>query len=165
MKHDETNSNFDEVETPHDPTSRKIRQATLRRILQTQELTSQIDALNALKTSGVLATQSSVSRDFRELGVVKVSGKYQLPQDAQEELAGRFTDPFLEVQRFVHKVRTVSDHLLVIKTSAAAAHVVASLIDHLQDDKIAGTVAGDDTIFVATMNREAQLELEKYLLG
>ncbi len=53
----------------------------------------------------------------------------------------------------------------MIKTSAAAAHVVAAVIDQSELEGVAGTVAGDDTIFVATSSREVQLGLEKQLLG
>ncbi len=54
------------------------RQDALSRLLNTQVITSQTEVVDFLRTLGVAATQSSVSRDFRELGVVKVGGRYQM---------------------------------------------------------------------------------------
>jgi transcriptional regulator of arginine metabolism len=98
-----------------------------------------------LARRGLEATQSSVSRDLRELGVAKVGGRYVAPPEREgdpQELAG--------AAAFVRTVRPAGPNLTVVLTVVGAAQTVALAIDRAGWPGVVGTLGGDDTVFVAT---------------
>ena len=98
-----------------------------------------------LGQQGFLATQSSVSRDLRELGAIKTTRGYELPE------AGGADDVELKsVAEFVRSLRPAGPHLLVIRTAIGAAQRVALALDRVDWPEIVGNIGGDDTVFVAT---------------
>jgi transcriptional regulator of arginine metabolism len=113
----------------------------------------------ALVARGVPATQSSVSRDLRALSVAKVGGRYVLPSAAHEPLAVDPSSRLAEVARFIHSVQRAGPNLLVLHTSAGAAQGVGFAIDAAGWTEIVGTVAGDDTLFLATGGAAGQRRL------
>lgn len=143
---------------------KEIRQKLLTNILNDRDITSQEDIVRALQERGVSATQASVSRDIRQLGVVKVRGFYKV-RDSLSSPNGQVDQDNAVAKQFVRSFIGVSNNLLVIRTSPGAAHVVASLIDGAKVEGVAGTVAGDDTIFVATLERQSQERLVLLLTG
>lgn len=99
----------------------------------------QNELLNELKALGYDITQSSISRKLKQLGVIKLHGKYQLLNRAKNTISETEIIP-------------VPPNLLVIKTIPGHANVIASIIDdHLisSDSHFIATIAGDDTVFVA----------------
>jgi len=108
-----------------------------------------------LKEQGHEVTQSSVSRDLRNMGVLKASGRYVLPP---EEVA-RPDGDFGMLAQFVRGVKRAGPSLTVLKTTIGAAQSVAVAIDRAEWPEVAGTISGDDTIFIATANSRAQDEL------
>jgi len=104
-----------------------------------------------LRRAGHHATQSSISRDLRELGVAKLGDRYVLPDDSAPAL-----DDFAAVAAFVRDLKPAGPCLTVIRTSAGAAQSVAIVLDRAQWPEIIGTLSGDDTIFVATQGAAAQ---------
>lgn len=127
------------------------RHALIIQLVSTRYLATQNDLIEALREHQVSSTQSSISRDIRELGLIKVCGQYQSPQH-QPILTKAVLD--VEQRKYIQKIEIVSANLIVIKTQAATANVVASAIDHLAWPEIAGTIAGDDTIFLAIRSEE-----------
>lgn len=117
--------------------SKRERQALLIEILQNKDLRSQDEVALELVGRGVDATQSSVSRDLKELGVIKVDGIYRMPRKEER--------PWLTLLG----AEAVHGALLVLKTAEGQAQVIAVQIDHAKIPEVAGTIAGDDTIFVA----------------
>jgi transcriptional regulator of arginine metabolism len=107
-----------------------------------------------LGKAGFPATQSSVSRDLRELGVAKRGDRYVLPEESAPVL-----DDFSTVSRFVRGIRPAGPNLIVVRTTAGAAQSVAIVLDRADWPEAAGTLSGDDTIFVATANAAAQRRL------
>ena len=103
---------------------------------------------------GIEATQSSVSRDLRELGIAKLAEGYGriAPQTSAVTNAELPAD-------FVRDVRTAGQSLTVIRTATGAAQRVALYLDRSDWPEIVGTVSGDDTIFVATRNAQDQRQL------
>jgi transcriptional regulator of arginine metabolism len=102
-----------------------------------------------LKREGAAVTQSTLSRDIRELGLVKVRGSYQV----SGELHSALPDDVLRraFEQFV--VRTgVSGNIVMIKTSPGNAHSVGVVVDAAQWPEGLGTIAGDDTVFVLLRN-------------
>jgi transcriptional regulator of arginine metabolism len=133
---------------PSDPILRNQRQQEILAILRDRGASSQGELIAALAERGVQATQSSVSRDLRDLGIARVGGRYIPPvdpADAEEEETG-----LADVAWFIHGLKPAGAHLTVVFTATGAAQTVALAIDRAGWAEVVGTMAGDDTIFVAT---------------
>ena len=148
------------------------RQEAIRAILDAEAVESQEQLVRRLKRRGFRVTQSSVSRDLAELGVAKVDGRYVALERLTEAVApngpGGATAPtsgdgLAEVAPFVRKFAAAGPHLLVVKTPPGAASPVGIAIDAARWPEVVGTVAGDDTLFIATAGRAAQARVEARL--
>ena len=132
---------------PAEAENREKRQAAILEILRRQAVSRQTVLVELLHERGFEATQSSVSRDLKQLGVTKSGTVYQAPAtnaDAEDDLEQTlFTE-------FVRDIQTAGANLTVIKTAIGAAQRVAVCLDRSGWPEIIGTVSGDDTIFVAT---------------
>jgi transcriptional regulator of arginine metabolism len=113
-----------------------------------------------LRKHGHVATQSSVSRDLRELGVAKMGDRYVLP----ETTAPQKSD-FSNLKQFVNARLTAGTNLTVLKTTVGAAQSVAVAIDTARWPEVVGTLSGDDTIFIATAGAREQRKLADRLLA
>ena len=125
--------------------SKKVRQDRILRIVRKCTVPSQEELSSVLRGEGIEVTQSTLSRDIRELGLVKARGLYQ-PADESKSApqAGSLRRAF---EQFV--IRTgLSGNMLMVRTSPGNAHSVGVVIDAAQWPEVLGTVAGDDTIFV-----------------
>jgi transcriptional regulator of arginine metabolism len=120
-------------------------------LLQDHKVQSQGEIVELLRARGISATQSSVSRDLRELGVAKRGDRYVLPPESAPAL-----DDFGTVAAFVRDIRPAGPCLTVIRTTAGAAQSVAIVLDRADWPDVVGTISGDDTIFVATTGAAAQ---------
>jgi transcriptional regulator of arginine metabolism len=134
---------------PADLDQRDERRRAILRILRRTYVVSQKDLVSRLRMRGFEATQSSVSRDLRDLGVAKVGGRYQAPIEGADPTA---TKDFASVAGFLREVRVAGPHLVVLHTAVGAAPSVALAIDAAPWPEVVGTVAGNDTIFIATAN-------------
>jgi transcriptional regulator of arginine metabolism len=132
----------------HTDHHREARRTAIVRLLRATPVRRQQELVRLLKREGHAVTQSSISRDLRELGVLKHSDGYVLPDNA--ELAARTQDKFSAVAQFVREVRTAGPSITVVKTTIGWAEV-------------AGTVSGDDTIFIATADSRAQARVLEQL--
>jgi transcriptional regulator of arginine metabolism len=130
------------------------RRETLRRIINGAPVGRQEDLVRLLGKAGYPATQSSVSRDLRELGVAKRGDRYVLPDDAAPVV-----DDFAAVARFVRDIRAAGPNLAVIRTTVGAAQSVAIVLDRADWSEVVGTLSGDDAIFVATASAATQRRL------
>ena len=131
-----------------------LRREALRRIITSSPVGRQEDLVRLLGRAGHHATQSSVSRDLRELGVAKQGDRYVLTDDAAPTF-----NHFAAVAAFVRNLKAAGPCLTVIRTTAGAAQSVAIVLDRAQWPEIVGTLSGDDTIFVATQGAAAQRRL------
>jgi transcriptional regulator of arginine metabolism len=136
------------------------RRAAILKILRESTVHNQDELVKVLRKQGFDATQSSVSRDLRELGVAKAADRYIVPTDTPAP-----ANPFAGVARFVVDIRTAGSSLTVIKTSTGTAQSVAVAIDRSDWPEIVGTISGDDTIFVATDDGRDQRRLRERLRG
>src|ERR1700752_664432 len=132
-----------------------VRRGAIRRILREGQVRRQEDLVRLLKKAGHAATQSSISRDLRDLGVLKASGRYVLPGEEVTRANGDFGT----LAQFVRQLRLAGSTLTVLRTTIGAAQSVAVAIDRAEWPEVAGTLSGDDTIFIATANARAQEEL------
>ncbi|HTX05955.1 MAG TPA: hypothetical protein VMD06_09020 [Steroidobacteraceae bacterium] len=128
------------------------RRQVIVRILRDGHVRRQQDLARLLKTEGFEVTQSSVSRDLRDLGVLKASGRYVLPPDE----VSRANGDFAMLAQFVRGLKRAGPSLTVVRTTIGAAQSVAVAIDRAEWPEVAGTISGDDTIFIATANARAQ---------
>ena len=137
------------------------RRAAILRILGESTMRNQDELVKVLRREGFEATQSSVSRDLRELGVAKAGDRYIVPsQDAS-----LVTNPFAAVSRFVTEIKTAGSSLTVVKTTTGTAQSVAVAIDSSEWPEVVGTISGDDTIFIATDEAKDQKKLRERLRG
>src|SRR6187401_3598219 len=135
----------------HTDHHREARRTAIVRLLRATPVRRQQELVRLLKREGHAVTQSSISRDLREL---KHSDGYMLPDNA--ELAARTQDKFSAVAQFVREVRTAGPSIIVVKTTIGSDGKVAAAIDKAGWEEVAGTVSGDDTIFIATADARAQ---------
>ncbi len=140
------------------------RQGAILRLVQERKLSTQAEVAAALRDAGIDAVQTTVSRDIARLGLVKVRGAdgalaYALP--GADDL-DRLSELTAALRRWAIGL-TPSGNLLVLTTPPGHANALARAIDaaHLQD--VAGTVAGDDTIFVAARDGVTGTQLAEEL--
>ena len=126
--------------------SKEKRQETLSEIIRSKRIGSQLQIHKELKRLGIHTTQASISRDFVELGVVKIKGIYQLPAIVTREV----------LMGEIMEIDTAGDNLIVVKTPPGQASMTALAVDKMKIPGVVGTVAGDDTLFVATKSQTEQ---------
>ncbi len=135
-----------------------LRQRTIRDIVAQRPIRTQHELAAAIRERGIRATQATISRDVAELGLVKVPRDgvraYALPArlaeaDAtgEERLRALLRDLPVELR--------VSGLLVVVRTLPGSAHAIAAALDRARWDEVAGSIAGDDTVFVACTGRRA----------
>lgn len=129
--------------------SKQQRHAALLQCLRRRPVASQQELVDLLEKHGFHATQASISRDLRELGLVKLDGRY-LPV---AQLASAAPS---DENELINDANPVGANLIVVKTPIGAAGAVAVELDRLGLSEIAGTIAGDDTVFIAVRSRAAQ---------
>jgi transcriptional regulator of arginine metabolism len=131
------------------------RRSAIVRILRHGIVRRQNELVGMLRRDGFEVTQSSVSRDLRDLGVLKAGGRYIMPPDEITRAHGDFD----MLAQFVRELRTAGPSLTVVRTTIGAAQSVAVAIDKAQWPFVVGTLSGDDTIFIATESATAQSQL------
>jgi len=134
------------------------RRTMLAKIIREQAVGRQSELVAMLRKHGHSATQSSVSRDLRELGVAKLGDRYVLPENAAQ-----VKEDFSTLKQFVRSLQTAGTNLTVLKTTVGAAQSVAVAIDTARWSEVIGTISGDDTIFIATAGAREQQKLGERL--
>ena len=129
------------------------RQQKILSLIRARRIGTQQDLAAQLERAGVVATQSSISRDLEELGVVKQQGRYTLPRAS----VGAASRGLLELE-------AAGECLVVAKCEPGLASAVAVQIDRAGIDEIVGTLAGEDTVFIAVHERKAQRAVMKKVL-
>lgn len=124
------------------------RQQKILEIIRQKNIAKQTEFTEILQKAGFAATQSSVSRDLDELGIVKANGFYRAPN--QPNKIGLFG---------FYSIEPAGENLLVAKCSSGSASAVAVQIDAAKIANIVGTIAGDDTIFIAIKDSKNQKEV------
>jgi transcriptional regulator of arginine metabolism len=137
---------------------KSARQSAILEAVTHDEVATQNDLVKALKKRGIEATQVSISRDIAELGLVKVAGAYR-PAPAD----GGALDPELPLRTFVRRVVAAGPNLTVVRCDAGTAPRVGLALDGLTVTGLVGTLAGDDTVFVASDSGATQKKLIEFL--
>lgn len=131
------------------------RQAMIREIVENQSIQTQEELAEALREQGMMVTQATVSRDIKEMHLLKVladDGGYRYAtmekgeQGTNDRLIRMLSDSVLEMNSV--------NNLIVIRTLPGSAHVAAEALDSLRWAEILGTIAGDNTILVIVRSNE-----------
>ena len=128
---------------------KRQRQTAIRNILQKMSGTTHEDIKDFLDKVGIKASQATISRDLREMGIVKI------PLNGSKAFY-RLSGPVEEFSRKISNFPIsyeVVENLLVIKTTSGSAPGFCVILDNQKWDEIVGTVAGDDTILVILRNQ------------
>ena len=134
---------------------RYARQTKILEIIKSQEISTQEELSEKLKENGFNATQATVSRDIKELGLVKVSGKSRkscyadapkVPERILDKYGKILSDTIISVKS--------SENMIIIKTLSGCAGAAAEVIDRVPDDQILGTIAGDNTILLIVDSKD-----------
>jgi transcriptional regulator of arginine metabolism len=142
---------------------RADRHKKLLELISSKSLSSQRELQKALKSVGVIVNQATLSRDLRELGIVKVSGSGELKYAVQEKIqAPPSLKSLSSVSQFVRGL-DYSRNIVVIHTDSGAAAHVGEALDDLNLAEIIGTVAGDNTILAIVDESKSSARLVKKL--
>lgn len=139
------------------------RRTQILELLTAEHVATQEQLRHKLARRGIHVTQATVSRDIEELGVVKTRDGYRLP-DARDPAAPPQPTLPIVLKEFLREVRQAAN-LVILKTHPGNAHSVAVALDAEQWPEVVGTVAGDDTIFVATPRARAATRVRRKLLA
>ena len=125
------------------------RQAALARIINQKPIATQEELLAALKAAGIDATQATISRDIREMQIVKAQDakgtlRYTIFRGSEESQLERLGRSIREVGLTITRVQFLN----VIKTLPSNGNLLAAIIDDIDFDQVVGTIAGHDTIVV-----------------
>lgn len=131
------------------------RHRKILEIIQEKQIATQEELANELKTAGFNVTQATVSRDIKELALIKVSYDGEQYRYAEPSEDAKVSDSRLRfmLREFVINFDS-SENMLVIRTPPGNANAVASAIDKAQWHGVLGTIAGDDTILMIIKHRE-----------
>ncbi len=138
--------------------TKSLRQGQILKLIRSHPVRTQEDLARLLKSVGVDTTQVTLSRDVRELRLVKT------PEGYQE--IGREAGPQFELlaSEFLQDVKS-AQNLVVLKTAPGHASSVAVALDSAEWPEVVGTIAGDDTILVITPDNSTAAKVSRRLLG
>lgn len=131
------------------------RHIKIRELITTRDIETQDDLVAALRKAGFPVTQATVSRDIKELHLIKVPlddgrYKYSLPADQKfnplHKLKRTLSDNFVSIDS--------TENLIVLKCLPGTANAIGALLDNLEWPEIMGTICGDDTILIICRTKE-----------
>ncbi len=140
------------------------RQHVIREILETHRVTDQAMLRSLLQGMGIRTTQATLSRDLRELGVVKGPTGYRIAPPVDQPVQPNFRTLERALKNFMVSARS-SGALVVLRTGPGHANPLALEIDRAKLPECIGTVAGDDTIFAAATSPRSASRLQSRLLA
>ena len=143
-----------------------IRQFKIKEIITDRDVETQEELVEALRLSGMQVTQATVSRDIKELMLIKIpsssgSYKYAMPGESQKP------NPIHKLRRALQDHFThidFTENLVVMKCLPGTANTIAALIDTMDTPDIMGTISGDDTILIICRSSiQSKLVVERFL--
>lgn len=139
--------------------TKNYRQGQILKLIRSKRINTQEELAQELRSQGIEVTQVTLSRDLREMGIVKTADGYReiLPDPTGPSLAQVMAEYLLDVR--------LAQHLVILKTSTGSANSLAVALDQEDWPEIAGTVAGDDTVFVACWDNQRAKTVHERLLS
>lgn len=140
------------------------RQSKLLKLIREQDISTQEDLVIGLNLGGLDVTQATISRDIKELGIIKVAAGNGLQKYVPMERSGQVTSGRL-MKVFAEAVIQVdlAVNLVIIKSLPGMAQACASALDSMRLPEVAGSIAGDDTVFIAARTIEQAESLSRSL--
>ena len=147
---------------------KQLRQRAIRDLIATRPIRTQQELATALRERGFRTTQATMSRDVAELGLVKAAHDgmqaYALPPRLREaETSG--DDRLRALLRELPFELREAGLLIVVRTLPGSAHAIAAALDRARWPEVAGSIAGDDTVFIACPDRAAVRRVAARLRG
>lgn len=130
--------------------ARSVRQSKILELISTREIETQDELVECLRNANFDITQATISRDIKELGLIKILSaetgkyKYSLVDSGEQAISNKYISIFKEAVISIKHAQ----NLVVLKTIKAMASSICSLIDKLNLDSVMGAVAGDDTVMI-----------------
>ena len=143
-------------------THKRFRQGQILKVLANQPVASQDELRRQLVHLGVRVTQATLSRDLRELRLVKTADGYRSLADAAGEESSSQPAIGRAVKEFLLDMRP-AQNMLVLKTPPGGAQPLAAAVDGEHWKEVAGTLAGDDTVLIIASSRGASRNIRKRL--
>ena len=142
--------------------TKSYRQGQILKLIREKPIHTQDDLATELKAQGIAATQVTLSRDLRELQLVKTAGGYQELSSADEQeslpqLGGLISDYLRDVR--------IAQNQVVLKTDPGHASIIAVALDSEDWPEVVGTIAGDDTVLVVAKDSETAEIVRSRLLA
>ena len=131
---------------PIDREHQDRRRKMIVEMLGAAPVKKQVELVRSLRKQGFKVTQSSVSRDLRDMGIVRREGFYRLPPPKGDE------SELNKMESFIRRATTAGPYMIVISTTPGTAKAVAAGIKSANWDEARGILAEDDTLFLATDN-------------
>ncbi len=147
--------------------NKRQRQQLIRRIVKERPISNQRELVEALQAAGCSATQATVSRDLRELGLHKARDPLGRMRYVFVPASEERPDPPTACGRMLREFSRgilAAQNLLVVRCDPGAAPGVGRVIDELEQDGILGCVAGDDTVIVVCQDAETAKTVQDYLI-
>ena len=138
------------------------RRSTIASILGQQTVHNQAQLADLLQQRGQAANQATLSRDLRDMGIVKGADGYQLPSPLAAGPGDAHTQLLQAGRQYLREVIQI-EHQVLLKTPSGAAQPLAVAIDAAQPADVLGTLAGDDTLLVLTADPEAAGRIAAWL--
>ena len=148
------------------PVTKAHLQGMIRSFVRLNPPRNQSEMIRRLRTAGVAVTQSTLSRDLRDLGLVKGSSGYREAGDGDAGAGASAQRASMErmMRNYLTSVAQAGN-LVVLKTSPGLAHALGVALDKAALEEVVGTVAGDDTLFAAAPDPSRARALERRLRG
>jgi transcriptional regulator of arginine metabolism len=139
---------------------KRFRQGQILKLLAGEPVASQDDLRRQLIHLGVRVTQATLSRDLRELRLVKTAAGYKPLSAAAAEESSPIPGLARALKEFLLDIRP-AQNMLVLKTPPGGAQPLAAAVDSEHWKEVAGTLAGDDTVLIITPSRTARAAIQK----
>ncbi|WP_281886691.1 transcriptional regulator AhrC/ArgR [Paenibacillus sp. YYML68] len=142
------------------------RHVKIREIITNNEIETQDELVEELRNAGFHVTQATISRDIKELLLIKVPlddgrYKYSMPADQRynpmHRLRRALNDHFVHID--------YSENLVVLKSLPGTANAIGALIDSLEWNEVMGTICGDDTILIICRTKDQSVHVVNQILG
>jgi transcriptional regulator of arginine metabolism len=144
--------------------TKTYRQAQILKLIRAASIRTQEELSTALGKSGIEVTQVTLSRDIHQLGLVKGPNGYQEPGDVASMDGESAASLKRAVEEYVREVK-LAQNLVIIKTLRGTAAPLGDALDHEGWPEVAGTIAGEDTLFVAVIDARRAQKVKGRLLA
>lgn len=145
--------------------ARSVRQSKILELISTKEIETQDDLVSHLRTAMFDITQATISRDIKELGLIKILSaetgryKYALVDNEEQAVSNKYISIFKEA---VISIKT-AQNLVVLKTIRGMANSICGLIEKLNLNSVLGAVAGDDTVMIILPSNDEAIDIMRVI--